>query len=380
MSILSRYTAREILSHLAGVMVIVLAIFIVRRFADFLSDAAEGSLPSHVLLHLLGLRTVMALPSLLPVGFYVAVLLGLARLHEDNEMTALAACGVPARRIYAAVIAASLLAAVVAGGVSFWARPWAAVMFHVVRDQAAREAGMDQLSPGRFYELESGSEQAVFAEARSAADPRFVENVFVQLRDSKGVAVLFAARAVEQIDLQRGYRFLRLLDGYRYDLGAGSETFDITHYEELTIRTPLEAVTPGSTQDHSLSALALARSADPEDAAELQWRLASPVSMFLLGLLAIALSRFSPGTGRYTTLFVAVLLYLAYSQLLGTVKKWVANGLCSPWPGTWAVHALCLATAVLLLAANRPDDLGLRRWSAAIGLPSRAKPRPEING
>ena len=94
MSILSRYTVKEILSHLVGVMLIVVAVFMVSHFTEFLGDAAEGDLPSGLLLRLLGLRTIMALPSLLPAGLYIAVLLALGRSHDDNELTALGACGV----------------------------------------------------------------------------------------------------------------------------------------------------------------------------------------------------------------------------------------------------------------------------------------------
>ena len=129
--------------------------------------------------------------------------------------------------------------------------------------------------------------------------------------------MLSAARATEVIDTQLGYRFLRLFDGYRYDLGTDAEQLEITGYEELVIRTPLESTAPESSQDHSLSAVELARSSNPEDAAELQWRIASPVSAFLLVLLAIPLSRISPRRGQYTKLFVAIGLYLAYGQLLG---------------------------------------------------------------
>jgi lipopolysaccharide export system permease protein len=356
MSILSRYTITEILSHLAGVMVIVVAIFMVGHFADFLSAAAAGDLPSGVLLQLLGLRTIMALPSLLPVGLYVAVLLGLGRLHEDNELTALATCGVSPGRIHRAVLALAAVAAVVCAALSFWARPWAAVTFHALREQAVKEAGLAQISPGRFYELQGGTELAVFAASRSTSDPRFVENVFVQQRDADGTSILSAARAVELVDTQLGYRFLRLLDGYRYDLGADARHFDITRYEELLIRTPLTMAVAGTTQDHSLSALELARSSDPEDAAELQWRIASPVAAFLLVLLAIPLSQISPRRGQYARLFIAMLFYLGYAQLLGMVKKWVANGVWPTLPGTWAVHALCLATVLfLLLLAHRLD-------------------------
>jgi lipopolysaccharide export system permease protein len=380
MSILSRYAIKEILAQLAGVMVIVVAIFMVRRFAEFLSNAAEGDLPSGVLLQLLGLRTVMALPSMLPVGLYVAVLRGLGRLHEDNEMTALETCGVPPRRVHAAVIAFAVLTAVAAGGLSFWARPWAAVTFHAVRDHAAQQAGVDQVQPGRFYELQGGSEQTVFAEARSPTDPQFIENVFVQQRDADGLSVLFAKRATEVVDVPLGYRFLRLFDGYRYDLGTDASHCDITRYERLVVRAPLEGTVADGAQKHHLSALALARSTDPEDAAELQWRIASPVSAFLLVLLAIPLSRIGPRRGQYVKLLVAIALYLGYSQLLGIVKKWVANGVWPTLPGTWAVHALCLATALVLILAHRLDDIGLPRWSAVARWHPRPRSGPEFNG
>jgi lipopolysaccharide export system permease protein len=372
MSILSRYTVKEILSHLAGVMFIVVAVFMVRHFAEFLGDAAEGDLPSGVLLRLLGLRTVMALPSLLPAGLYIATLLALGRLSDDNEMTALGACGVSPNRIYRAVISFAVLAAGVAAALSFGARPWAAVTFHSVRDAAAQEAGVSQMQPGRFYQLKAGAEQTVFAEARSKADPKVVENVFVEQRDADGISVLSAARATEVVDHERGFRFLRLFDGYRYELGNSADHFDITNYEELVIRTPLEGSAAETTQDHSLSAVELARSSNPEDAAELQWRIASPVSSFLLVLLAIPLSRIT--RGQYTKLFVAIGFYLAYGQLLGMVKKWVANGVWPTLPGTWAVHARCLLTALALLMVPRRADGAPLRWSSGgTGLLSRAR-------
>jgi lipopolysaccharide export system permease protein len=374
MSILSRYTIREILSHLVGVMVLVVTVFMVRHFAEFLGDAAEGDLPSSVLFRLLGLRTMMALPSLLPAALYIAALLALGRLSDDNELTALGACGVSPRRIYTTVVAFGVLAAAVAAGLSFWARPWAAVTFHALRDEAVQQAGISQLGPGRFYQLSAGGEQTIFAEDRSAADPRAVENVFVEQRDADGISVLWAARAADVVDVRSGYRFLRLFDGYRYDLGSDAKDIQITTYQELVIRTPLAGRLAYSGQNHSLSALELARSSNPEDAAELQWRIASPVSAFLLLLLVIPLSQIDPRWGQYTKLFSAIGLYLAYGQLLGTVKKWVANGVWPSLPGTWVVHALCLATALVLLWAPRLAQLGIARRSAGASISPHAGP------
>jgi lipopolysaccharide export system permease protein len=365
MSILSRYVVKEILSHLAGVMLLVVAVFMVRHFAEFLGAAAEGDLPSDILLRLLGLRTIMALPSLLPAALYIAALLALGRLTDDHELTALHACGVSPGRIYTAVIAFGAATSVVAAGLSFWARPWAAVTFHAVRDAAAEQAGIGQLAPGRFYQLTAGGERALFAEARSTSDPRYVENVFVAERNADGISILSAARATEVVDMQLGYRFLRLFDGHRYDLGADGKGVEMTAYDELVIRTPLAEPIPEDRQNHGLSALELARSSDPENAAELQWRIASPVAAFLLVLLAIPLSQIGPRWGYYTKLLVAIGLYLAYGQLLAMVKKWVANGVWPTIPGTWLVHALCLATALVLLLVPRLLQRGAQGWGAA---------------
>ncbi len=365
MSILARYTVREILAHLGGVMLLVVTVFMVRHFADLLGDAAAGDLPSGVILRLLGLRTVMALPSMLPAGLYIATLLALGRLADDNELIGLEACGVSPLRLYASVMAFAACTAIAAGVLSFWARPWAAVAFHAVRDAAVEHAGIDQLRPGQFYQLSADGEQALFAEGRSAGDPRYLENVFVEQRDANGISVLSAPRATEVIDTQHGYRFLSLLDGYKYEFGADATHVEITQYESLVVRTPLEAGATATEQNHGLSALELAQSANTEDAAELQWRIASPISALLLALLAIPLSRIGPRWGQYTRLFVAIGLYLTYGQLLGVVKKWVANGVWPTVPGTWAVHALCLAIALVLLAAQPLANLRVRRWNAA---------------
>jgi lipopolysaccharide export system permease protein len=375
MSILSRYTVKEILSHLVGVMVLVVTVFMVRHFTEFLGNAADGDLPSGVLLRLLGLRTVMALPSLLPAALYIAVLLALGRFSDDNELTALGACGVSPRRIYAVLVAFGLCAAAVAAGLSFWARPWAAVSFHALRDDAVNESGISQLGPGRFYQLGGEGEQTMFAEGRAAGDPRTVENVFVEQRDADGISVFWAARATDVVDVQDGYRFLRLFDGYRYDLGTAAKDLQMTTYQELVIRTPLAGRFAEGGQNHALSALELARSSNPEDAAELQWRIASPVSALLLVLLAIPLSQIDPRWGQYTKLFSAIGLYLAYGELLGMVKKWVANGVWPVLPGTWAVHALCLATTLVLLWAPRFGPLGIPRRSTSPNIAPHAGPQ-----
>jgi lipopolysaccharide export system permease protein len=352
MPILSRYVVKEILSHLAGVLAIILGIFLIQRFASLLADATEGSFPLSAISSLLALRTVMALPSLLPVTLYLAVLLALGRLYQDREMEAVSACGVRPSRIYAAVLTFAALVAVLNGMLSFSMRPWAATRFQSVRHAAMRESKIADVRPRRFYAFEDGDETVIFANARSEQDPQALRDVFVQFRHGDKISVLTAESAREQRDEVHGYRFLHLFNGNRYDLDANGTAGEVTEYRELSIRAPLGGEGTLPEKRETRSAAALSASADPKDAAELQWRIGNAVSVWLLALLAIPLSRSNPRQGKYAKLFVAILLYLAYRSLLDTARHWIEDGILPTFPGLWLVHALCFVVALAAFALN----------------------------
>jgi lipopolysaccharide export system permease protein len=367
MSTLSQYTVKEILSHLTGVLAIILGIFLVQRFASLLADATAGSFPVAAISHLLGLRTLMALPSLFPVTLYIAIFLSLGRFHQDHEMVALAGCGVPPTRIHRAVLLFAAFAALFNGVLSFSVRPWAAGRFQAVRSAAMSESKLTDVRPQRFYSFEDGDETVLFAEGRRDDEPGVLQGVFARVRHAGKLSVFSAKKALERRDTEHGFRFLHLFDGYRYDLDTKGNVRDITQYRELSIRTPLGGGPPPDREE-TRSAAALAASSDPKDAGELQWRIANAVSVLLLALLAIPLSHTNPRQGKYGRLFVAILLYVAYRSLLNAARHWIEDGWLPAFPGLWVVHALCFAVAVVLfvLGPDGRDLLAVRQRREAV--------------
>jgi lipopolysaccharide export system permease protein len=360
----SRYTVREVLTHTAGVMAIVLGIFLMRRFGSLLGDSAEASFPVGVVLHLLALRTIVALPSLVPVALYLGVLLGFGRLYRDSEMTAMSACGLSPAQIHLGVIGFSLLAGATVAGLSFGARPWAANRLYDVQETAVRSASVGDVVPGRFYELGEGDEQVLFAERRAPDDPAYIENVFVQQRRGDKVSIFVAARATEVRQDASGDRYLQLVDGYRYDIQPPVADSEITQYDELVLRTARSAESD-EPEEKARPSMALFSSEDPTDVAELQWRMAMPISTVLLVFLAIPLGRVEPRAGRYGRFLLAIGLYVAYRQALGTTKIWVEDQTLAPFPGVWVAHAACAACVVLLVAWEA--GWGRRLWARGAG-------------
>jgi lipopolysaccharide export system permease protein len=354
LSVLDRYVAREAAVHATAGFLVVLSIFLVTRLSTLLTDASVGVLPGGVVAVLLGLRTLMALPSLLPAVLYLGVLLAIDRLSRDREVLAMESCGVGPRRIDRAILGLAVSTAAAIAVLSYVGRPWAAARFNAVHDDAVAATGLDDLSPGLFYELRSGSHEVVFADTRSPAAPHDLENVFVQRRTETGITVFSARHAVETRDAATGARFLVLEDGTQYELDPEGAHQTMTRFERMALRLPAAPTDAELKTEKTLSTRALAAAGDdPEAAAELQWRSAMPISAVLLALLAIPLGRTGPRQGRAAAIFLAALLYVGYRTLLGTAKSWVADGVLPPLPGLWLVHGACLATALVLARVRR---------------------------
>ena len=83
------------------------------------------------------------------------------------------------------------------------------------------------------------------------------------------------------------------------------------------------------------STLQLSRSEKPADLAEFQWRLTTPVTTLLLGVLAVPLSRTPPRRGRHAKTVAAVLVFAVFYIFSIIAKNWVEQGTVGAIPGVW---------------------------------------------
>jgi lipopolysaccharide export system permease protein len=355
--IIRRYIARELLWTLVAVTSVLYLVYVSNRFVRYLADAATGALPADMVAWLLFLKSLAALPTLLPLAFYLSVLLALGRLYKDSEMTALAACGVGLGNVLQAVLMFALMVGAAILAMSLYMTPWAQRQSDVVRKQAEAQAQFAGIASGRFNEAAKGS--LVFYTERVSRDQREMENVFAQgVRD--GTTVLLSARQAHQhIDEATGQRFLVFQDGYRYDGNPGEANFKIVQFREHGVLLQRPEVLARSQRYAGQEVSELWGNASPGAAAELQWRLAMPLSAVVMSLLAVVMARTDPRQGRYAKLFLAILVYAAYSNLLGIARSWIERGVTPAALGLWWVHGLSLV--VFVLAYLRESSLS-RSW------------------
>ena len=199
---------------------------IIRQHAD-----AEGSsLPVDVVVLLLALKSLYNLVTLLPLALFFAVLIALGRLYKDNEMLALAACGVSSARVLRSVLWCAFAFAGVVVGISLYAGPWAEEKSYQIQDALRTTADTRGMTAGRFREVRSG--KLVFYVEERSDDGRRMKNVFVET-ENKGVRnVLSAETGHYQVNGGTGDRYLALENGQRYEGQPGDAQFKIIRFKE----------------------------------------------------------------------------------------------------------------------------------------------------
>jgi lipopolysaccharide export system permease protein len=363
MNLFQRYVGREIVLSVGGVTGVLLAILLTNQLVAVLRRAAEGQIPTSVVLELLWLGAARNVTVILPIGLLLGVVIALGRLYHDSEMTAARACGIGDRVVYVPVIALGVMLAALAGWLANVAAPQAARRVFEIRAEADRTAAVRGLAPGRFRNL-GGSTTLYFED--SAADGT-LRDVFIRQIDpaSGRIAVTTAGTATYRPTADGLTWVVTLQNGRRREGVPGEAQWRTLDFTEQRIPVTLSSAPTPQQRVDTLPTLALARASEPREAAEFHWRLAMPIMLLLLAVLSVPLSRLAPRQGRYGRVPSALLVYFVYVNLLTAGQTWLERGVIPGWSGLWWAHGLAAALCVMLLW--RPVLVALRAARSSPG-------------
>ncbi|WP_072292678.1 LPS export ABC transporter permease LptF [Nitrosovibrio sp. Nv17] len=358
MKIVERYITRELMTPFTVVIVILAALFSSFSSARFLAGAVTESLGMAAMLKLVLLKTLIALEVLMPIALYVAIVMGLGRLHRDQEINVLRSAGISEHRIVYAVLLVAIPVGIVSGALSIFARPWAYEESYLLNAQAEAELNMDRFQAGRFYGSES-SGRVVYLRAKDDTGKEMAE-VFHYIRKNGGSEVIVAKRALSREPASGQRPQIHLFDGASYRLTHAAPGDTATRFEKLVYFTD-----SGNALDYKRKAATTATlqaSDEPRDIAEFQWRLSRPLATVLLALIAVPFSRGSPRQDKNEkTYYAAALVFAIYYILSGLAQTWVEQGTIGRFPGVWWLYLLMTAIALALLSPGYRWKQALRR-------------------
>ncbi|CAM3752448.1 LPS export ABC transporter permease LptF [Parendozoicomonas haliclonae] len=351
--IVLRYLTRELIQSWLAISGILLLIIVSGRFIKYLQQAATGELNPEFLFAIMGYRMPGFLEMILPLGFFLAILLAYGRLYVDSEMVVLEACGMSRNKLLGYTLIPGLAVMVIVGVISFVLSPWGAGNVERILNTQDAMTEFDTLTPGRFQSMEKGG-RVTYTESLNS-DNSIMNEVFIAdsgsgkpVQGSRGeMSILLAEKGRIYVDSDSGKRYLLLNDGYRYDLTAGKPESRITEYTTYGIQMQDKEISP-VTRENTLPTTELLGSDRPRREAELQWRISLPLLVPVIILMGLPLARVNPRQGRFLKLLPGVLLYLFYLALLIAARGAIEDGNLPAGVGLWAVHGVFGTIALLM--------------------------------
>lgn len=365
-----RYLFKEALTSFLAVLLVLMLILLGGVFVKLLTKVVDGSIEAGYLLPLLTWGALKSVSTLIAVSLFLGILLALGRMYKDNEIYALRASGMSDRYLLRPFIWLASMVAVILMTLAFWLEPMAERKIQDQRAEAIQNINLAGISPGKFVTM-PGSSRVVFAE-HAGDNKDQLQNIYLFEELNDELRIVTAATANQKSISEYRGEYLELDDGSIFQGAANADEFTLGEFQQMGFRLPSAEHKDLVRELDMMSVTQLREGGTPLHLAELHWRVSNPVSVFVLVLLAIALSYSGPRQGRFGSLATAILVYIFYANLLGLGKDLIEKGSIPQWLGLWWVHLLFLLTAIIILAKqNRYLERFLYRSSNTLQTPQQ---------
>ncbi len=365
--IIFRYLAREVLTTMLAISLILLLIILSGRFAKLLTQAASGQLDAGVLFTVIGFMALRFLELILSLGLFIGILFSYGRLHVESEMTVLSACGFSEKKLLMFTLMFSVPVAIMVGLISNYLAPEGYKTTHKILAEQRARTEFETITAARFVESDDGKSISYAGEISD--DRKRLKDVFVaqmeQGANGATQSILIANKGRTQVDEKTGRKYLVLVDGRRYTGVPGQSDYELIEFEEYHQLLPQPTYSlPKRKETEGMSFIQLLNDDSKEAQVALHWRFSHTVLVLVTAFLALPLSRTKPRKGRYGKILPAILIYIIYVVLLEAARRQAEKHGGDSVLLLWWVHGVFFLFALFLFnfpnLSNRVKQLFAR--------------------
>ncbi|MCQ9328468.1 LPS export ABC transporter permease LptF [Pelistega suis] len=354
MSLFKRSVVAEILSHAGVVFSTLIIVWLSVLLVRLLGEAAAGTIGADVVIAISAFSSITALPIILIVSLFIAILTTISRNYREQEMFVWFSSGVSLANWINPVFRIAIPVALLLTVLTMISSPWAYRQAEEYRQRYAQRSDIAKVAQGQFLETARG--QRVFFIEPSENKENEMGSVFARELNANGtVSFISAQYANFKTDEKTQERFIELGPGSRYDLLPKSPEVRVAAFEEATLRLENDnAVSENTIRAIALQQLKarptelLLKDKKPRSDAQLMWRVSLPIALLNLALLAIPLGSVNPRMGKSGSIIIAALVGLLYMNLLNMMRGWIGSGKFDFWTGTILVNAVFFLFAIAM--------------------------------
>ena len=326
-NILSKSLNIEVLKSTAGVLLIFFFLVVSSRFVGYFEQASEGLIDPNLIYKIVILRFPDFITLLLPLSFFLGVVITMSRLYSDREIYGFFTGGLSEIDFLKYLLPQSLLFFFLTLLLSIYVAPYTKELSKEMISLDSLQEQFESIKPNQVFPLKN-NEGFVFIKDKQES----VFNEVVLYISNEDYSSIVVADQLSYDDLN-SIMNLNFKNGSMYQGLFEEGSSVVSTFKNLKI--------PVSTEENSVAGLSFARLFDysaRSTKSQMQWNISIPITIFILLIIGINLSKVEPRQGRLSVLLPAIFVYILYLSLLILARESFDNNSAITQNYIWFVH------------------------------------------
>ena len=336
--ILAKSINLEVLKTTLGCLLIFFLLIIASRLVGYYEQAAAGSIDPNIIIPVIALRIPDFITLLIPLSFFLGILITISRLYGDNEIYAIFSGGRSLIDIIKFLLPQALFFIVLTAILSLNIAPYTKALSKEMLASKSISEKLQTLKPGELIEVSSGN----FIKAKRSEEGALKNVIFIS-GDINDASLIISDQVLISESPDKSNIVFK--DGLAYTDIINTDSQLITKFGEF--KYDLDSNTKMKNNE-SLSKVY--DFSDKSQQANFQWNLSIPLTIINLLFLGVFIGKVRPRQGRFAGILPGVFIYMMYISLLITARESIVSGGAFSSLGLWWVHGLFLLLTLFYIS------------------------------
>jgi len=326
-NILSKSLNMEVFRSSIGVLLIFFLLVVGSRIVGYFEQAAEGNIDPGIILSVIALRFPDFITLLIPLSFFLGLLITIGRLNSEGEIHGYFSAGLSKFNLIKFLLPQAFIYFFITLVLSLYIAPYTKNLSKDLLVIDSFEEQIDAIQSDEIVSLDDGGFLYV-----QTADEGLIKGVkLFQVDEDNSFIVISDELLTTEKDKTIE---LNLKNGSFYG-GIFSESSKIiSNFNNFNFE-----IDKNMSQSNDLSLTKLFDYSSASDQATFQWNISIPITILILLLYGIYISSSKPREGKFSFMLPGMLIYVSYLSLLILGREFMSDN-----PGSifnlWFIHGL----------------------------------------
>tara|TARA_B100000963_G_scaffold260225_1_gene228498 strand:- start:131 stop:1321 length:1191 start_codon:yes stop_codon:yes gene_type:complete len=337
-NILSKSLNVEVFKSTVGILLIFFFLVVSSRFVGYFEQASEGLIDPNLIFKVVFLRFPDFITLLLPLSFFLGIVITISRLYADREIYGYFSGGLSEKDLIKFLFPQSLIFFLITLSLSIYIAPYTKELSKEILTLDTLKEQFESIKSKEIFSLKN-EDGFIYADKN---ENNSFENVAIYLSNESYSSFIVADRL--DYDDSDSEINLNFQNGILYQDIFTSESSVVSYFGQLKI--------PVINDNKPVSGLSFTKLFDfstKSSKSETQWNISIPITIFILLILGVTLSKVGPRQGRLSVLLPAIFVYILYLSLLILARETYSENSFNAQNYIWYVHTIFFGISLMTL-------------------------------